>query len=72
MKHHCPYCSTETEHTHTHQAPYGLAGAHMSGSEQFCCLRCEKSTFASDPYAEQFPFVLDKLVRSATGKPTIA
>ena len=36
----CEVCKVETEHTHLIDAPYGLPGAYMSGTERYECSRC--------------------------------
>jgi hypothetical protein len=41
----CSTCEQDTEHMHLHDAPYGLAGATMAGSERYVCTVCETPMF---------------------------
>lgn len=59
MRHHCLTCNTTTRHRHLHDTAHGIPETHMSGSERFECRDCGRTTFAHQPGAEAFPFVLD-------------
>lgn len=51
-----------TQHSHMHDSPYGLAGAHMAGTERFVCRECQTYTYAVEgAVAKQFPFKLDEV-----------
>jgi hypothetical protein len=55
----CPVCNG-TEFAHQHDSPYGLARAHMAGSERFVCNYCHRSIYASEGIPLGFKFLLDK------------
>lgn len=59
MQHHCLTCQKVTSHWHLHDTAHGIRGTHMAGSERFECRSCGRNTFAHQPGAEAFPFVLD-------------
>ena len=54
----CPKCQGEI-FWHGHNSPYGLAGAHMAGSERYTCKSCNYSIYAGEGKKLGFVFVLD-------------
>lgn len=44
----CRDCKTDTPHNHMHDAPYGIEGTHMAGSERFTCEACGHNIFIGD------------------------
>jgi hypothetical protein len=63
----CPHCGYTCAFRHMHDSPYGMEGAHMSGSERFECSQCGHSVSLHSPGAEQFKFILDGRKANATG-----
>lgn len=55
----CRRCERATMHRHLHDAPYGLAGAHMVGSERYECKACGNAVYAEEGKKMGLPFVLD-------------
>ncbi|MDP1866960.1 MAG: hypothetical protein Q8L13_11555 [Bradyrhizobium sp.] len=59
MHRHCVTCKAVTSHWHLHDLADGIPETHVTGSEHFRCRPCGRLTFAHQPGAEAFPFVLD-------------
>lgn len=55
----CRKCKKETEHKHMHNSPYGLAGAHMSGTERYECQECGHAIFAYEGKKQGLEYFLD-------------
>lgn len=55
----CPKCKKETEHVHIHTCPYGIAGAHIAGTERYECKECGYAMFKEEGTSQGLEFVLD-------------
>lgn len=55
----CPKCGNEVQFKHLHDAPYGLAQAHLDGSERFVCPECGHRLSRAEAEASGCKYVLD-------------
>lgn len=56
----CSKCKKVTEHRHLHDSPYGMAGAHMSGTERYECQVCGRGIYADEGVKLGLVFFYDK------------
>jgi len=61
----CPECNRKTDHVHLHNAPHGLSGGHMEGTERYECSECGRAIHVNDPEVKKLKlkFTLDKPIR---------
>lgn len=55
----CPKCQQKADFHHVHDAPHGLCGAHMDGSERYICQSCNHAIYKAEGEALGLNFVLD-------------
>lgn len=59
VKVHCPRCDAQTSHKHLHDAPHGIPGTHMAGTERYQCEVCGHAIFAAEGEQMGLAFELD-------------
>ena len=55
----CKKCEKETEHSHMHDSPYGLPGAHMSNTERYECQECGRGIYAYEGKEQGLEYYYD-------------
>ena len=56
----CVKCNKKTKHKYMHNSPYGIAGAHMSGTERYECQECDNAIFSYDGKKKGLEFFYDE------------